>query len=105
MGSILTVFISHKEFVVFYIFFLSENEKIQSMAPTLLAKRISDDRNYTSTNGLCVAINYLGCALSPLILNIVYERAGSYNPVLIADLGLIAIASIFLIAERKNQAK
>ena len=105
VASILTVFISHKEFVVFYIFFLSVNGTIQSMAPTLLAKRISDDRNYTSTNGLCVAINYLGCALSPLILNIVYERAGSYNPVLIADLGLIAIASIIVIAERKNQAK
>ena len=105
VASILTVFISHKEFVVFYIFFLSVNGTIQSMAPTLLAKRISDERNYTSTNGLCVAVNYLGCALSPLILNIVYERVGSYNPVLIVDLGLIVLASIILIAERNNQAK
>lgn len=105
VASILTLFISHKEFVLFYILFLSVNGTIQSMAPTLLAKRISDDFNYTVTNGLCVAINYLGCALSPLILNIVYERVGSYNPVLIADLGLIALASIILFVERKNQAK
>ena len=105
VASILTVFITHKELAVLYIFFLSTNGTIQSMAPTLLAKRISDERNYTSTNGLCVAVNYLGCALSPLILNIVYERAGSYNPVLIADLGLIFIASIILVAERNNQAK
>ena len=105
VASILTVFITHKELAVLYIFFLSTNGTIQSMAPTLLAKRISDERNYTSTNGLCVAVNYLGCALSPLILNIVYERAGSYNPVLIADLGLIVIASIILVAERNDQAK
>ena len=105
VASILTVFITHKELAVLYIFFLSTNGTIQSMAPTLLAKRISDERNYTSTNGLCVAVNYLGCALSPLILNIVYERAGSYNPVLIVDLGLIVLASIILIAERNNQAK
>lgn len=105
IASILTLFISHKEFVLFYIFFLSVNGTIQSMAPTLLAKRISDDFNYTVTNGLCVAINYLGCALSPLVLNVVYERVGSYNPVLIADLGLIALASIILFVERKNQAK
>lgn len=105
VASILTLFISHKEFVLFYIFFLSVNGTIQSMAPTLLAKRISDDFNYTVTNGLCVAINYLGCALSPLVLNVVYERVGSYNPVLIADLGLIALASIILFVERKNQAK
>ena len=105
VASILTVFITHKELAVLYIFFLSTNGTIQSMAPTLLAKRISDERNYTSTNGLCVAVNYLGCALSPLILNIVYERVGSYNPVLIVDLGLIVLASIILIAERNNQAK
>lgn len=105
VASILTLFISHKEFVLFYIFFLSVNGTIQSMAPTLLAKRISDDFNYTVTNGLCVAINYLGCAMSPLVLNVVYERVGSYNPVLIADLGLIALASIILFVERKNQAK
>ena len=105
VASILTVFITHKELAVLYIFFLSTNGTIQSMAPTLLAKRISDERNYTYTNGLCVAVNYLGCALSPLILNIVYERVGSYNPVLIVDLGLIVLASIILIAERNNQAK
>ncbi|MGN1189848.1 MAG: hypothetical protein ACI4SL_05545, partial [Candidatus Ornithospirochaeta sp.] len=105
IAAILTLFITHKELFIIYIFFLSTNGTIQSMAPTLLAKRITDETNYTTTNGLCVAVNYLGCALSPLILNVVYERVGSYNPVLIVDLGLIILSALILLYPRRNQAK
>ena len=75
------------------------------MAPTLLAKNIANESNYATTNGLCVAVNYLGCALSPLILNVVYERVGSYNPVLYVDLVLIVLTSFILLLNRKDQAK
>lgn len=105
VAAILTLFITHKELFIIYIFFLSANGTIQSMAPTLLAKRITDEKNYTTTSGLCVAVNYLGCALSPLILNIVYERVGSYNPVLLVDLGLIVLSALILLVPRRNQAK
>ena len=102
VAAIFTLFITHKEFFVIYIFFLSTNGTIQSMAPSLLAKKITDEESYTSVNGLCVAINYLGCALSPLILNIVYERVGSYNPVLYTDLVLIVISSLILLLPKES---
>ena len=101
IAAVLTLFISRKELFVVYIFFLSTNGTIQSMAPSLLAKKITDESNYTTTNGLCVAVNYLGCAISPLILNVVYERVGSYNPVLLTDLGLIIITTLILILPSK----
>ena len=101
IAAVLTLFITRKELFVVYIFFLSTNGTIQSMAPSLLAKKITDENNYTTTNGLCVAVNYLGCAISPLILNVVYERVGSYNPVLLTDLGLIIITTLILIMPRK----
>ena len=101
IAAVLTLFITRKELFVVYIFFLSTNGTIQSMAPSLLAKKITDESNYTTTNGLCVAVNYLGCAISPLILNVVYERVGSYNPVLLTDLGLIIITTLILILPRK----
>ena len=105
IAAIFTIFITHKEFFVIFIFFLSTNGTIQSMAPTLLAKNIANESNYATTNGLCVAVNYLGCALSPLILNVVYERVGSYNPVLYVDLVLIVLTSFILLLNRKDQAK
>ena len=101
IAAVLTLFITRKELFVVYIFFLSTNGTIQSMAPSLLAKKITDESNYTTTNGLCVAVNYLGCAISPLILNVVYERVGSYNPVLLTDLGLIIITTLILILPSK----
>lgn len=105
ISAIFTLFITIKSLFFPYLLFLSINGTIQSMAPSLLAKRITDEKTFSSVNGICVAFNYLGCALSPLILNMVYERKGSYDGVLLFDMGLIVISMILLFQGRIRQSK
>ena len=80
-----------------FIFVLSISGTVQSMSPAILSSEIAEDEYYPTVSGMAMAVNYLGCAISPLLLNYVYSRKGSYDSVVASDYFLIPLALLIIL--------
>ncbi|MGN1163737.1 MAG: MFS transporter [Candidatus Ornithospirochaeta sp.] len=85
-----------------FIVVLSISGTVQSMSPTILSSSISSDENFPTVSGIAVAVNYLGCALSPLLLNYVYSKTGSYSSVVASDFILLPLALLLIVFWKRS---
>ena len=73
---------------------------LETIMLPLIAKECFGQKSYAFLIGLVVSCNTLGYAVSPPIMNYIFDRTGSYNPGLIGTICLmvaVAIAMQFVI--------
>lgn len=67
---------------------------LETIMLPLITKECFGQKSYASLLGLVISVNTLGYAVSPPIMNFIYDTTGSYNIGLIGVVGLMIVISV-----------
>lgn len=78
----------------YYSIFSAVSLPLETIGVSLVAGDIFGNKEFSKFLGIMTALNYAGFALGSPIINLVYDKVGTYVPAILVSVGLMAVVAI-----------